>query len=225
MDCNEFLDDLLFGPELIDEWEMVTPERIVFQTIVERLRPRKSLEIGSRNGGSLQILKRFSQNVVCVDIDETLPTRLGSAFGCVDFVLGDSRDTLPKLMKDMEANNDLPDFVHIDGDHTTDGARRDLQNILNVKPNNRMIVLMHDTFNPDVRVGIKSIDFGKVAYLQYVDLDFMTGILHSREPVMKEMWGGFSLFILDAELRSDPIQVNNYLEPQFLLTKKGSIHI
>ena len=224
MDGNKFLDKLFFGSDLIDEWEMITPERVVFQVLVKKLGPAISLEIGSRNGGSLQVLKSYSEKVICIDIDETLPSRLGDRFGDVEFVIGDSREVLPGLLRRLQAEGEIPDFVHIDGDHTSEGARHDLEHILEMKPDRRTVVLMHDTFNPDVRKGIKSIDYNKYENLHYVDLDFMTGVLHSREPVMNEMWGGFALFVLEGKKREGAIEVHNYLEPQFLLTLKGSSH-
>jgi len=100
--------------------------------------PERYLEIGTRDGGSLTVVLENAstlRRIVCADtwggqwggsgrgshdhIEQLLALRLYT--GSVQFLDGDSRQTIPTLSEQF-------DLVRVDGDHSADGARVDLEN-------------------------------------------------------------------------------------------------
>jgi len=100
--------------------------------------PERYLEIGTRDGGSLTVVLENSpalRRIVCADtwggqwggssrgshdhIEQLLALRLYT--GSVQFLDGDSMQTIPTLREQF-------DLVLVDGDHSAEGARADLQN-------------------------------------------------------------------------------------------------
>lgn len=180
-------------------------ERLVFVALMERIRPSLAIEIGSRKGGSLQILDRLADRVISLDVDPTVATRLSQQYPKVEFITGDSKLMLPQLLTALRDQQTLPEFIFIDGDHTEEGARVDVHNALSLAPRKRCWVLVHDTFNPEVRKGVFANCLDNYPHLHYADLDFAPGILLSSGPLKGEIWGGFSLFILEPYQRNGAI--------------------
>ncbi|RYZ93490.1 MAG: class I SAM-dependent methyltransferase [Proteobacteria bacterium] len=193
-------------------WEMTPSEKMIFVELLRRLTPKFALEIGSRAGGSMQVLTQFCDKILCLDIDSTIATRLSTRFPKTSFVIGDSKQILPKLLEDLIIKQEFPNFIHLDGDHSEEGAFLDLSAVLSTKPPHDVVILMHDTFNPIVRRGLLKVDFNAMPYLHYADIDFAPGVLHERPVVKDEMWGGFSLFIMKAQERVTPLSANTYLQ-------------
>jgi hypothetical protein len=54
-------------PGLDLEWQMTNCERFALASLLERLEPELSLEIGSYRGGSLQVLSRYSKKVISLE--------------------------------------------------------------------------------------------------------------------------------------------------------------
>lgn len=100
--------------------------------------PQRYLEIGTREGGSLTVVLENSpslRRVVCADtwggdwggssrgshehIERLLQLRLYD--GTVKFLDGDSKETIPTLRESF-------DLVLVDGDHSEEGGRADLEN-------------------------------------------------------------------------------------------------
>lgn len=221
MDTEQYLSNLLL-PGFSQDWEMTLPERVVFLSILQRLKPKISMEIGSRNGGSLGVISKYSESVICVDLDDTVSNRLAHIGENVQFEVGDSRIILPQLLKRLASTGQLPDFIHIDGDHTEIGASSDLSSVLSLRPNKMIFVLMHDTFNPHVRRGISGLKFNDFSHVHYADIDFMSGVFHTRPAVQGEMWGGFSVFVLKPFPRQGELMVGNYLQPQYEFVEEGA---
>ncbi len=118
-----------------------------------RLRPRRVLEIGTRNGGSLvQLLSAFhtyeGMRVVTFDLFRELTglskhLRLGRIVGpmrvrrnlrrlniptdFIEFVVGDSRETVPAWKR--KHLGEQFDYVLVDGGHERAVARADLANV------------------------------------------------------------------------------------------------
>lgn len=100
--------------------------------------PERYLEIGTREGGSLVVVLENAptlRRVVCADtwggewggsgrgshdhIDKLLSLRLYA--GSVEYLDGDSKATIPTLRETF-------DLVLVDGDHSEEGGRADLEN-------------------------------------------------------------------------------------------------
>src|SRR5437868_8530331 len=60
----------------IKYWEMSPSEQVALVFLLEYLRPKVAIEIGTRFGGSLQVLSHFSDRVYSLDIDAEVPSRL-----------------------------------------------------------------------------------------------------------------------------------------------------
>ncbi len=193
-------------------WEMVNAEKIALLNVLNDIKPSISIEIGTKKGGSLQLIAALSKTVYSLDIDPMVE-ELGQSFPNVHFVIGDSKDTLPRLIKDLAINGEQPDFILIDGDHSLKGVKYDIDSILNMQVSKPLLVLMHDSFNPECRQGMLEAEYEKNAYVEIVDIDFVQGIYSPNDLTRGEMWGGFGLIYLKpGAARKDQLiqQANNF---------------
>src|ERR1700694_3543155 len=78
-------------------WEMRPAERLALIALLAALRPACAIAIGAANGGSLQVLAAAANHVYVLDADPPVPGQLAHLSN-VDFLIGDSRDTLPGLL-------------------------------------------------------------------------------------------------------------------------------
>lgn len=177
-------------------WEMVNAEKIALLNLLNDIKPSISVEIGTKKGGSLQLISALSKMVYSLDIDDTVK-ELGDTFQNVNFIIGDSKETLPKLLDDLASNGLQPDFILIDGDHSSAGVSCDIKSILKLKITKPLVVVMHDSFNPDCRRGMLEIDYESNPYVELVDIDFIKGTYSPTEQTRGEMWGGFGMIYLN----------------------------
>ena len=80
---------------------MSAAEQFVLAGVLERLRPEVALEIGTFQGGSLQVLSRFAGTVFSIDSDPRVQERLAPLFPGVRFHIGPSRDMIPAAFARM----------------------------------------------------------------------------------------------------------------------------
>ena len=97
----------LVGIDPAIEWQMESSEQLSLLAILQNLQPECAIEVGSRWGGSMQILSRFAKRVISCDIDATCQERLGPKYPNVEFITGDSKAMLPGLMKRLQAGRRL----------------------------------------------------------------------------------------------------------------------
>jgi len=181
-------------------WEMVNAEKIALLNILKDIKPCISIEIGTRKGGSLQLIAALSEEVYCLDIDPAIE-ELGNTFSNTHFVIGDSKETLPILLRQLADDGKQADFILIDGDHSMEGVKADIDNILKINISRPLTVLMHDSFNPDCRQGMLDADYTKNPFVDTVDIDFIQGIYSPSESTRAEMWGGFGMIYLKPDAR------------------------
>ena len=67
------------------------------------------------------------------------------------------------------------DFVLVDGDHSRDGVAADLGTLLASPAIRDTVILLHDSFNPWVRLGIDAVDPWSAEKVGYCELDFLPG--------------------------------------------------
>lgn len=187
--------DLLEIFDLPLYWEMVNAEKIALASLLRETRPSVAIEIGTKKGGSLQLISRYAETVYSLDIDPGVK-ELENRFANVHFIIGDSKETLPRLLHDLSAVGQQPEFILIDGDHSREGVRRDIESILAMPVKKSLLVLMHDSFNPACRQGMLDLDYERNPFVEMVDLDFVQGIYSPNERTRGEMWGGFGLISL-----------------------------
>lgn len=198
--------DLLFKARYPLSWQMSELERMTLITILEHLKPAVAIEVGAAQGGSLQVLSALAERVYSLDVDPTVPHRLGH-FPNVEFRIGDSSETLAVLLRELRAQQRPCPFILIDGDHRTEAVKRDVRALLSVPPLVTTYVLFHDSFNPQCREGIRTADWS-APHAHYVELDFVQGSFYGDETRLpRQMWAGFALAILSPEPRKGALSV------------------
>ena len=185
-------------------WQMSLAEKFTLNALLDYAKPDVAIEVGTYQGGSLQVISRYARKVYALDIDPNVEHNLKSKFSNVEFIIGDSSQTLPKLIEQINAGEEQVGFVLIDGEHSTEGVRRDINSVLKLIPKGEIIIVMHDSFNPDCREGIKKADWSSCKYLDFLKVDYVSGTFFA-EPFFpvdgRTMWGGFAVGCLTPEPR------------------------
>ena len=159
----------------LSEWLMSPAEQVAMLFLLEQLRPKVAIEIGTRFGGSLQVLARFCERVYSLDIDPDVPRRLEGKYPNVEYLIGPSDETLPPLIDRLQREGAELGFALVDGDHSTEGVRKDIDNLLRYRPIVPFYIVMHDSFIPSCRDALKQANWSANAHVHAVDLDFTTG--------------------------------------------------
>ena len=207
--------------------QMTTCEQMAFQHILAKLRPQRAVEVGTYKGGSLQILAHFCKHVDSIDIDPAVADVLGSRFSNVTFHTGNSAELLPSTLRAASELSEPVAFVLIDGDHSTEGVRRDISALLTVPPSCEMVVLMHDAFNPDCRAGILSANWQGSPYVHEVEIDYIPGVYHQQAydtAAARSMWGGFACAFLKPEPRQGDLVISQRQQGLFEAVLLQSSH-
>lgn len=187
---------IIFGESLHDEWQMSESEKAGLLAILATIKPRLAIEIGTYKGGSLSLIRQHAKAVISMDIDPNVAEKFGWMKN-VQFLTGDSKKILPMLLSELEAKAVTPDFILVDGDHSSEGVLLDMQNLLSMKPRNPCFILMHDMANPICRSGANRVDWEKYKNVDHVDLDFIPGrIIENGSQSDGEIWGGLGLVVL-----------------------------
>ena len=186
-----------------DEWLMTDAERAALAGLLQRLKPQCAIEVGVYRAGSLALLAEHCPKVYALDIDPECSARYRERFPNVTFITGPSQETLPRLIEQLQAAGEPLDFVLIDADHTEAGVRGDVTNVLRYRPQRPLYIVMHDSFNPGCRRGIREAPWADNPYAHLLELDFVVGRFVNREEPdgYRQMWCGLALGILLPEKR------------------------
>jgi hypothetical protein len=177
-------------------WQMSFGERAALEGILTQLKPALSLEIGTAEGGSLERIAAHSGEVHSFDL---VPPQLSDAeAGHVNLHTGDSHELLPVVLARFADEQRNVDFVLIDGDHSAEGVRRDVEDLLNSSAIGNTAMLVHDTTNEMVRAGLDAIHYAAWPKVAHVNLDFVPGYIFSEERLRHELWGGLGVIIVDS---------------------------
>jgi hypothetical protein len=179
MDWNLFEDS---------SWLMSFGERAALEGILSLIRPTLAVEVGSWNGGGLERTALHADEVHSFDlVVPTLPSVLDNPR--ITLHTGDSHLLLSPWLEEQARHGRVVDYILIDGDHSAEGAAKDITEVLSSTAFSG-VMLIHDTFNPDVRAGVESVRAETFPGVRYVDLDFVTGMLIRRPgEAQNEMWG------------------------------------
>lgn len=175
---------------------MVAGERAALEGVLSRLRPGLAIEIGTADGGSLRCLARHCDEVHSFDLRHA--EQLGRLPN-VELHTGDSHVLLPETLALFERDGRAAEFALVDGDHTAEGVRRDIDDLLSSNAVRRTVILAHDASNPEVRAGLERVDYASYGKVTLVDLDFVAGHLSRAGPYAHQLWGGLALIVVDAE--------------------------
>ena len=204
--------------------QMEISERLLLESLAALRQPACTIEVGTAGGASLEILARHSGVVHSIDSDAGVQDRLAPHFHNVVFHADTSRDVLPGLIDELQDSDTPLGFVLIDGDHTAEAVRGDIEALLRYTPREPLTIVLHDSFNPACRSGIRAAAWDANPHVHAVELDFTPGVLHERPVVHREMWGGFALALLLPVKRSGPLAVTASNDLLYQSAFSRSIH-
>ena len=208
-----------------DEWLMTDAERSALTALLAETRPGCAIEIGTYKAGSLSVISRFCKKVYTLDTDDTCRTQFGEKYPNVEFIAGLSGDTLPPLLERIQAAEERLGFVLIDADHSAEGVRRDIENVLRYRPIQPLYIIMHDSFNPEVRRGILQANWSSNPYVHMLEADYVVGrFVTSEEGGYREMWCGFALAVLLPEKRMGDVVMHENESLMFLTVLRHSVY-
>ena len=215
------LERLLFEPGVSENWHMQASERSAMIHILDTVKPDVSIEVGTFMAGSLRPIAAASREVHTFDIDR----RIYDGLPNVTFHTGDSSETLPPVIHEINESNRELDFVLIDGDHSELGVRKDIISVLQYRPKTRpTVIVMHDSSNPAVRKGIAEAPWNDCPYVHEVNLDFVPGVLYSREDLKGQIWGGLATAILTPAPREGYVNIQRPFEASLQAMLAESIY-
>jgi hypothetical protein len=194
-------------------WQMSFGERAALEGLLAQLQPQLAIEIGTAEGGSLARVAAHSAEVHSFDLVEPQPA--ARELPNVTFHIGDSHKLLPELLARLDDADRNVDFVLVDGDHSTDGVRQDVQDLLASGAIGRTIIVLHDTMNEAVRAGLEAVSYETYPKVAHVELDFVAGYMFREPSLLHELWGGLGLVIVDSTRDayfSEPVRERKYYD-------------
>jgi hypothetical protein len=175
-------------------WQMSLGERAAIEGVLSVLQPRLAVEIGSMEGGSLRRIAAHASEVHSFDLHPpSMPVP--------DHVVlhtGDSHELLAPTLAEFAEHGRNLDFVLVDGDHSAQGVRRDIEDLLDSRALAHSVILIHDTANEEVRRGVDSVHFAAWPKVAHVELDWVPGRLFAEDGLRNELWFGLGLVLVDS---------------------------
>jgi hypothetical protein len=184
-------------PDILDDkdWLMMPGERAAIKGLLAELRPALAIDIGTSWGGSVRRIAAVAGHVHTFDL--VRPPKPLPILDNVSFHIGDSHVLLPKLLAQLADERKNVDFVLVDGDHTPEGVKRDVEDLLASPAISRTVILLHDTTNPDVRAGLEAVDYAAWPRVAQVDLDWIPGYMLGEE--LDVAWCGLGMILVDPD--------------------------
>ncbi|WP_354699207.1 hypothetical protein DSM112329_04916 [Paraconexibacter sp. AEG42_29] len=181
--------------DLFDDpvWQMALGERAAIEGILSALQPQLAIEVGTAEGACLGRIAQHAQEVHSFDLvtpQLDLPDH-------VTLHTGDSHQLLPAFLAELAEAGRSVDFALVDGDHSSEGVRRDVEALLASPAVTDTIIITHDTGNERVRAGLDAVPYGAYPKVAHVDLDFVPGHL-GQDRFPGELWYGLGLIVVDA---------------------------
>jgi len=171
-------------------------ERSALEGLLAMLRPKLAIEIGRAGGGSLRRIGSHAEQVISFDLVQDAPD--AEQLENVTLMVGDSHEQLPATLAELAAEGRNVDFVLVDGDHSTDGVKADMIDLLESSALRQTVIVAHDGLNEYVRAGLDAVPYANYEKVRYVDLDFIPGFVASEStPYAGQCWGGFGLVVVD----------------------------
>jgi hypothetical protein len=187
------------------DWQMSFGERAALEGVLSELSPRLAIEIGTAEGGSLRRLAAHSEEVHAFDLSFELLDREADdeRFDNVVFHAGDSHVLLGETLGQIAREGRRVDFALVDGDHSPEGVKRDVEDLLSADAVTDTVILVHDTMNELVRMGLEQVAYEDYPGVGYVELDFVPGYMFREPSLRDELWGGLGLIVVES-LRRRP---------------------
>jgi hypothetical protein len=186
-------------------WQMSYGERAALEGLVAQVSPELAVEIGTAEGGSLKRIAAHSREVHSFDL--VAPVDEVSRLDNVTFHTGDSHRLLAEFLTATAEAGRFIDFILIDGDHSAEGVRQDIVDVLRSPAVTSAVIVLHDTLNPEVRDGIEAAGIAQHPKVALYELDLVPGYLARREPYRLQLWGGLGVIVVDASHRTKTSRV------------------
>ncbi|MBV9047409.1 MAG: class I SAM-dependent methyltransferase, partial [Solirubrobacterales bacterium] len=161
-----------------------------------QIRPKLAVEIGTAEGGSLRPIAKHSTHVHSFDL--VAPPIDIIELPNVTVHTGDSHVLLPQVLAELARDGLNVDFALVDGDHTADGAERDVRDLLTSEAVTSTVIVLHDTMNDEVHAGLTRIDAAAERKIVYYDPNFLAGRLSYGDGLHHQLWGGLGIMVIDA---------------------------
>ncbi len=182
--------------EIFEEaaWQMSLGERAAIEGLLCQLKPSVAIEIGSMEGACLRRIATHTQEVHSFDLNAPTLEQPDN----VTLHTGDSHELLAPFLASLAEQGRGVDFAVVDGDHTPEGVRRDLEDLLDSPAVARTVIVIHDTANERVRSGIDAVRFAAWPKVAHVELDWIPGQLFAEPGLRNELWYGLGLVVVDS---------------------------
>lgn len=193
------------------DWQMTRCEKFSLAALLEHAKPEIAIEVGTYKGGSLQVMAKHASKVYSLDISPECAVELGPHFENVKFLTGNSNLLLPDLLKTISQSAEHLGFVLIDGDHSTDAVRNDVNAVLDYAPVRPLFLVCHDSFHPECRKGILQADWARNPHVHYVEIDFVPGVFHQEAfdtAESRSMFGGLCVALMLPQQRDHSIAIH-----------------
>jgi hypothetical protein len=210
-------------------WNMENGDRMAMLALLSMIKPACSIEIGTREGGSLAVIAEHSGKVFTLDLDPNC-REASDCFPNAELVVGMSQETLPGVIRKIEEQGLSLEFVLVDGDHSEAGVRGDIECLLKYKPKKPCYIVMHDGFNPFCREGMASAPWESSPHVHSVDLDFVQGRYYAPDATFQgmavgsQMWQGLGLAVMRPEERVGPLTILGIDDAMYTLALRHSAH-
>lgn len=200
-------------------WQMSIAERASILYLLNKIDKRSvAIEIGSYKGGFLRILSKYFDKVYSCDIDHSNVVNK-EQYKNVVWVEGDSKETLPKLIKKLNKSGEEVNFILIDGDHSYDAVLNDIHNVLTYQSKGDSLLLIHDSWYEDVREAVNRAEWNTNPYVSLVEKDFVVGDLIGSEKG-NYFVGGLALATMSTEKRQGDIDIKQSQDYMYRVCKQ-----
>lgn len=176
-------------------WQMTLGERSAIHGVLSAVMPALAIEIGTAEGACLRWIAMHAGEVHSFDL---VKPAIGDLGDHVHLHTGDSHVLLPRMLERFAAEGRNVDFVLVDGDHSPEGVRLDIEMLLGSPAIANTVIVTHDVGNERVRAGLDAVAYGAHPKVEHVDLDFVPGYL-GRDLFPGELWGGLGLIVVAAD--------------------------
>ena len=180
-------------------WQMTRVERLGLRHLLQTIKPRLALEIGTDKGGSLEAILQYAERAISIDINAQNQSLLQQKpeFNNAEFITGNSAEILPTLIDFINKSDVHANFILIDGDHSTQGCQNDIELILEIIPKSLTCIVMHDSFMPSCRTAMGNVNWSRCEYVHYVEFDYVQGaFIGSLDNGGFKMVGGLAVVLL-----------------------------
>jgi hypothetical protein len=195
-------------------------ERAALEGVLCQVKPQLAIEIGTAEGGSLSRIAAHSAEVHSFDLVAPDTSVIDAPH--VSYHAGDSHQLLPAALEQFASEGRNVDFVLVDGDHSSEGVKQDIEDLFRSDAVADTAIVIHDTGNEQVRAGLDAVQYAAFAKVAYVDLDFVGGQIYLEPHLHNEIWGGLGLVLVDVARQGffrEPVIEDRYLRAAQMLVE------